>query len=263
MTLILLKIMAKENLIPSFAKGIKSTLINIENISGGYLAEIITGDNGNNILSGGDGNDTLNGGAGDDTLKGDAGSDSLIGGIGNDTYYISDNGKGKTDTITEKAKQGIDTVISSLNYVLGNEVENLTLASSAGNLSGTGNKLDNLIIGNNGANNLDGKAGNDTLTGGSGNDLFVFDTALNAKTNVDLITDFTAGQDVINLSKKVFTTLAKPNVDLSTRILMTYDEATNKTHVSYDADGAGHKPATEFVTLTGQFAFDASYFHVV
>lgn len=245
------------------AKGTKNKLISIEDVYGSVFDDIITGSKANNFLAGDEGNDTLTGGAGNDYLWGEAGKDKLIGGAGNDTYFIEDNGKGKSDSIVEKAKQGNDTVESSISYVLGNELENLTLLGRSSNISGTGNKLDNLIIGNNGANNLDGKAGNDTLTGGAGNDLFVFDTALNTKTNIDLITDFTAGQDVINLSKKVFTTLATPSVDMSTRILMTYDEAANKTHVSYDADGAGHKPATEFVTLTGQFAFDTSYFHVV
>ena len=40
---------------------------------------------------------------------------------------------------------GIDTVISSFNYALTSGVENLTLAATAGNISGTGNELDNVL----------------------------------------------------------------------------------------------------------------------
>jgi Ca2+-binding RTX toxin-like protein len=48
-------------------------------------------------------------------------------------------------------------------------VENLTLTGT-GALNGTGNSLDNHLIGNSGANSLSGDAGNDTLDGGSGID---------------------------------------------------------------------------------------------
>jgi len=43
-------------------------------------------------------------------------------------------------------------VISSISYSLPSGVENLTLASGAGNINGTGNALDNVIIGNQGNN---------------------------------------------------------------------------------------------------------------
>ena len=51
-------------------------------------------------------------------------------------------------------------------------VENLTLTGTAA-LNGTGNALDNMIIGNGGNNTLIGGAGNDTLDGGSGKDKMV------------------------------------------------------------------------------------------
>ena len=63
------------------------------------------------------------------------------------------------------ANQGTDTVQSSVSYTLSSGVENLTLASGAGNINGTGNSLDNIIIGNEGNNMLTGGAGVDTLTG--------------------------------------------------------------------------------------------------
>ncbi len=65
----------------------QDTLINIENVLGGYGNDLIIGNSLNNELDGGEGDDTLNGGAGNDTLIGDAGNDSLIGGTGNDVFW--------------------------------------------------------------------------------------------------------------------------------------------------------------------------------
>jgi Ca2+-binding RTX toxin-like protein len=51
----------------------------------------------------------------------------------------------------------------------GANVENLTLTGTAA-INGTGNELNNAIIGNGGANSLSGGDGNDSLAGGAGND---------------------------------------------------------------------------------------------
>ena len=65
------------------------TLVNIENIVGGFQDDIITGDDGDNFLSGNDGNDTLSGGAGNDVLRGDVGGDRLTGGPGADSFLYN------------------------------------------------------------------------------------------------------------------------------------------------------------------------------
>jgi len=62
-----------------------------------------------------------------------------------------------------------DTVQSSLNYILGANLENIELTGGA-NLNGTGNALNNALTGNDGNNTLVGLTGNDTLNGGDGND---------------------------------------------------------------------------------------------
>ena len=116
-------------------------------------------------MKGGDGNDTLIGGLGDDTLNGGLGGDIMKGGDGNDIYSVDNTG----DAITEFSTGGLDLVNSSVAFTLGNYVENLTLTGT-NNINGSGNGLDNTIVGNAGNNQLFGSSGSDTLTGGDGND---------------------------------------------------------------------------------------------
>ena len=144
--------------------------------------DLLAGENGNDTLTGEDGHDTLYGGAGDDTLDGGAGDDSLTGWTGDDIYVVDAAG----DVVTEAADSGLDTVRTSIGYVLGDHVENLTLTGSD-SVNGTGNALDNHLTGNAGANTLDGAEGADTLVGGAGNDTYIMDDAN------DMVTELAGG----------------------------------------------------------------------
>lgn len=135
---------------------------------------LIKGDNKNNTLKGGetndvlfgfDGIDFLYGNGGNDWLNGGAGIDKLAGGTGNDTYVV-DN---QYDSIIERPDSGTDTVISSVNWVLAANEENLILTGTK-ELSGYGNSANNTIIGNATFNKLVGKDGNDILDGRAGID---------------------------------------------------------------------------------------------
>jgi Ca2+-binding RTX toxin-like protein len=149
--------------------------------------DLISGRGGNDTLRGGDGADQLYGEAGNDHLFGDAGDDSLFGGegadileggLGNDAYHIDD----LVDTVIEAASAGADTVHASLDYTLGNNLENLVLQGNA--QRGTGNTLANRIDGNDMDNILDGSGGNDTMLGGAGNDTYIVDSSGDVVTEV-------------------------------------------------------------------------------
>jgi Ca2+-binding RTX toxin-like protein len=116
---------------------------------------------------------TLNGGAGNDTLIGGPGFDTLRGGAGNDTYVLGNDANAVLDT-GGTADLATTTITRSLLAPGFATIERLMLLS--GNISGTGNNLNNIIIGSAGANTLKGGFGNDTLSGGNGNDTLLGET---------------------------------------------------------------------------------------
>ncbi|ABC89539.1 rhizobiocin/RTX toxin and hemolysin-type calcium binding protein [Rhizobium etli CFN 42] len=142
---------------------------------------------------------TITGGAGNDVLNGGAGADTLIGGAGHDTYIVDNAG----DMVTEAADAGTDTVRTNLAaYTLGTNVENLTFIGTAA-FAGTGNTLNNVIVGGSGSNMLTGGAGNDILIGGAAADVFVY----SANWGHDTITNFVAtgsAHDAISIDHGIF-----------------------------------------------------------
>lgn len=134
-------------------------------LTGNGSYNTLTGYSYNDVLTGGLGNDTLIGNGGDDMLDGGEDNDNMSGGQGDDIYIVDS----AVDKVTEQANQGTDSVRSSVTYILGNDVENLTLTGDE-NITGTGNQQVNVLIGNVGRNVLSGDAGDDTLLGGVGDD---------------------------------------------------------------------------------------------
>ncbi|MFI0844677.1 hypothetical protein ACH196_11820, partial [Mesorhizobium sp. IMUNJ23232] len=131
---------------------------NVENLTlTGFLAINGVGNDLANTIIGNDSNNSL---------SGLIGADVMIGGNGDDTYRVDNAG----DVVIEDNNAGTDTVRASINFVLGQAVENLTLLGS-GSLAGTGNALSNEIIGNSGISSLKGMAGDDLLSGDSGDDV--------------------------------------------------------------------------------------------
>ena len=165
-----------------------------------------TGDAGANALTGGarsdflyglGGNDTLDGAAGADRLHGGADHDRLAGGAGNDTLH----GDAGRDRLT--GGQGGD-------QLFGGEGRD-TLDGGSGDDTLTGGVGDDLLTGGAGNDVLAGGSGNDRLragdgrdmlSGGAGSDIFVFATSaeFGVAAQRDTITDFTPGEDRVDLS---------------------------------------------------------------
>ncbi len=213
-------------------------------LDGTGLGDVLIGRDGNgSTINGNEGNDVLIGGNQGDILNGGTGNDLMAGGAGSDTYIVDSIG----DQIIENANEGTDTVQASITFSLAAiaNVENLTLTGSA-NINGTGNSLDNIIVGNTGNNSLDGGAGNDTITGAAGKDImtggagsntFVFTAtgdSANTSANADVITDFVHGKDFIDL------TAIDANTSNGGNQAFTFNGATPTAHGVWITEAGGN-----------------------
>ena len=209
----------------------------------------------------------INGNNGDNQIDGGGGADQMSGRGGNDIYFV-DNA---ADSVTENGGQGTDQVRASVSYVLtaGADVEFLRTNDDDGvaAINLTGNNTGNEVRGNNGANVINGGAGDDELSGRGGADAFRFDTALDAATNVDVITDFNVADDTIHLSSAIFTGLGAAvdsnefvigtaALDASDRII--YDSQTGD--LLFDVDGTGAAAAVLFANVGAGLALTSNDF---
>jgi Ca2+-binding RTX toxin-like protein len=193
------------------------------------------------------------GGSGNDTFIGDGAVNNFAGGLGDDTYFV-----GAGDTITEAAGAGIDQVFTTATtFTLSANVENLTY-TGAGNFTGNGSAVNNVITGGTGVDLLSGNggadtliggggadllqggagddilvggAGNDTLNGGAGNDMFVFGPGFGD----DVITggfdaNAASGQDLLDIAALSITAANFGDhvsiTDLGSNTMVTIDGST-------------------------------------
>ena len=152
-------------------------------------------DSPHDLIEGGSGNDSLHGAATSDRLYGNAGHDLLVGGTGADHLY----GGAGADTLEGGA--GADR-----------------LYGGAG---------DDTLKGGAGADLLDGGAGADTLTGGEGKDWFTLYQGVlptdeemmeDSDRMLDVVTDFTQGEDKIKIDA-----LGRTFTDLTNLGLAAFD----------------------------------------
>jgi Ca2+-binding RTX toxin-like protein len=173
------------------------TLRSIEGIVGTEFNDVYdaTGFGGGSLNAGSSG--TLN------EFFGQGGNDTVIGN-GNTRVSFSSSSDDVTVTLQEGATHGsatgavigTDDIVSGVNAVRGSNYNDTINGNSSANAldGGAGNDL------------INGKTGSDMLTGGAGNDTFVF----GQNDGTDTITDFTIGQDVIQLNG-IFDSAGDPN----------------------------------------------------
>jgi|GEM_PF-974921 len=158
-----------ENLTAGSGAGLSLTGNELNNsITGGAGADTISGLAGDDTLLGGAGNDAILGGDGNDLINGGPGNDTMTGGLGDDIYYVDSAG----DVVVEGNNGGNDTIQTSVDYTLGNDVHvERLVANTTSGLTLIGNQFDNTITGNVGNDTIHGLAGNDALNGGAGADI--------------------------------------------------------------------------------------------
>ncbi len=234
-----------------------------DNLIGGDGSDTLVGGVGNDHLwgqsaSGGDDEgDSLNGGDGSDYIHGNAGNDTIDGGNGSDRIF------GGKDDDSIIGGEGNDTVNGNLgNDTIDGGVGNDSLRGGQGDDSVSGGEGNDIIDGDLGDDVIIGGAGHDIMTGSEGSDTFVFasgDAAFSTSGTfaffTDTITDFTDGEDLLNIGKVIEDVFDAPSTAF-TSVQAAYDYAQdefanadepevsaveaqvgNDTYVFYDADG--------------------------
>jgi Ca2+-binding RTX toxin-like protein len=232
-------------------------LFEIENLAGSAYDDTLQGDEnanslygeaGNDVLKGAGGADKLYGGAGDDLLNSDSLGDFLDGGTGDDTANFSEAQGGVYVNLSSCFyKPGVSPVYPGPNIAPNIfNVENVSGSNQPDNIHG--DDADNILIGNGGVDRLYGWYGNDTLDGGDGNDLvegaagndlltggadddrFVYNVYGAGPPNFgnDIITDFTDGEDVLDIDDAIFADFADVQANMQ--------QAGNDVVITFDAN---------------------------
>ena len=206
--------------------GDEDELVDIENVKGTPVNDMITGDGEANKLEGLAGDDTIKGGGGNDIIDGggEAGDD-LDGGAGTDTIIL----RGATEDSFSLAAEDDNA----------ENFENITSMLTTAAVGLTGDSGPNTIIGGVGVDTMIGGAGRDTLNGGEGNDVinngpgvntlrggkgadnFMID-ALDA--NADTIEDFTITDDTAE--QDIITCVLTGNDDIAAFLAISKKELT-------------------------------------
>ena len=214
-----------------------------DTLSGGTGNDTLTGGNGKDLFVYASGNDVITDyTAGQDTLKISSGSISGYSFSGDDAVFTIGKGSvtvsgGKNSAVTvidskkktftyqngliqdnsavAKAKAVTVTAANSGTVTAadyGAAVITIDASARANSVNITGNTKNNKIIGTAGNDTISGNSGKNTLTGGKGNDLFIYSGGN------DVITDYTSGDDTIQIASGAISSYSVSGKDVSMKI---------------------------------------------
>ena len=163
-----------------------------------------------------------------DTLDATTGQYTVIPYTGNDTIVVNT----ASDVILELPNQGTDTIVSSVNYNLAAQpyLENLTLTGTD-DITGIGNRRDNIITSNSGQNVLVGLQGDDT---------FVFNFGDSTIAKPDRIRDFGVGDDRIQIGNQLLSINELPSTTYSN--VTTLEQLVNSVFTDTNSSLSGNQP---------------------
>jgi Ca2+-binding RTX toxin-like protein len=217
----------------------------IEQIYGSNYNDSLTGGTAADTFYGNGGNDTINGGDGNDVIYGGAGADVINGGNGIDAARYDTSTAAVTINLATNVNTGGDAAGDKLTLIE-------EIYGSNYNDSLTGSALADTLYGNGGNDTINGGAGNDAifgglgadlLTGSTGNDSFNFTAITDSKQGAyDTITDFTIGQDKIDLHL-----LKSFGIDIFSDLKIVKDTAHSETIIT--ANDTAHPGAIDHFEL--------------
>jgi Ca2+-binding RTX toxin-like protein len=195
---------------------------------------------------------------------------------GNYTFVVTaTDGAGHSYAETYNVSVGSPNADGSASFTVSNNTDVSFGLNGGDTINGGGG--DDALVGGNQVDIINGGLGNDQLIGGAQSDTFIFNTALNATTNVDTIFDFDAGNaDKINLDDAIFVGIANSGSSLSTGDFaanaggnattasqnILFDTTTGNLYYDADGNGAGAKVLVAHITVIGG-TVDASDFVVI
>ncbi|MET1414786.1 Ig-like domain-containing protein [Roseibium sp. HPY-6] len=223
------------------AFGTTDTLINIEEVVGTSLDDVLLGDSGDNYLEGREGDDELRGFGGFDELSGGQGNDILDGGSnpfdfsgGDRASYSQEHENGGSSGIVADLNTGIvtdtfgdtDTLID-IEEIQGSVFDDI-ITGSAGDEQLRGEDGNDTLTGNDGNDDLSGGAGNDSLDGGDGGDF------LQPGAGTDTVIGGANGP--LGEDDELSYIFDSRDVGTSNGIAVTFTNATDGTVIDYAGD---------------------------
>lgn len=187
---------------------------------------------GNDLLIAGTGNQAIYGGSGNDYIVAGYGNQTLDGGSGIDTLDFSRlNGHLSIDQDLHTATL-TDPVTGAVLYTYTVTSFNAVVGTNAGTDFHAQANTSNTYTGGAGSDHYFSESGGDTVTGGGGADIFGWMKKYVAVGHVDTITDFTVGQDKLDLSDFLKgQTLSNPSYSDVVRLSDSVDASGNHSAI--------------------------------